>query len=64
MDTQPEKISADLAVEMIGKLGGTTLTANALGVPVQTVDSWRKNGVPKWRASSLIAALRNVERAA
>jgi len=34
---------------LIEKLDGPTAVANAIGAPVQTVHSWKKNGIPQWR---------------
>ena len=60
MDNKPPRIDAAEAAELIGKLGGTTKLGLALGVPVTTVDSWRKNGVPHWRASAVRALVQSV----
>lgn len=41
------------AALMIDELGGTTAVARAIGAPVSTVHSWRKNGIPHWRKDAL-----------
>ncbi|MGK2287323.1 carph-isopro domain-containing protein [Pedomonas sp. V897] len=41
------------AALMIDELGGTTAVARAIGVPVSTVHSWRKNGIPHWRHDAI-----------
>lgn len=62
MKHKREKMSAATAIEVIDRIGGTTATASIMGIPVQTVDSWRKNGVPKWREPQLMAAWQEVIR--
>lgn len=42
---------------VIGKLGGLTKTANALGIPVTTVQGWRdRKRIPQDHWQTLIAA--------
>jgi hypothetical protein len=42
---------------VIGKLGGLTKTANALGIPVTTVQGWRdRSRIPQDHWQALIAA--------
>lgn len=43
--------------KIIIAFGGLRPTARALDVPVSTVASWKKNGIPKWRRDLLVAKL-------
>lgn len=47
------------ALQMIDALGGSAKAARRLGIPLTTVDSWkRKNAIPHWRLPSVEAAIR------
>lgn len=42
--------SRRLAEMVLDAFGGPTAASRALrGVPITTVDSWRRNGIPAWR---------------
>ena len=46
------------ALQMIEALGGSAKAARRLGIPLTTVDSWkRKNAIPHWRLPSVEAAI-------
>jgi len=40
--------------------GGVKATSDALGVPLTTVSSWQKNGIPTWRISALREAAKRL----
>lgn len=41
------------ASKLIDAFGGTSATAKLAGLPISTVHSWRKNGIPQSRLSHL-----------
>jgi hypothetical protein len=41
------------ASKLIDAFGGTSKTASLAGLPVSTVHSWRRNGIPRSRLSHL-----------
>lgn len=41
------------ASKLIDAFGGTSATAKIAGLPISTVHSWRKNGIPRSRLSHL-----------
>ncbi len=42
------------ASDIIDALGGTSKVAGALGIPPQTVSSWKATGsIPKWRTDAV-----------
>lgn len=41
------------ASKLIDAFGGTSATARLAGLPISTVHSWRKNGIPHSRLSHL-----------
>ena len=41
------------ASKLIDAFGGTSATARIAGLPVSTVHSWRRNGIPQSRLSHL-----------
>jgi hypothetical protein len=41
------------AAKLIDAFGGTSKTATLAGLPISTVHSWRKNGIPRSRLSHL-----------
>lgn len=41
------------ASKLIDAFGGTSKTAKLAGLPISTVHSWRKNGIPQSRLSHL-----------
>ena len=41
------------ASKLIDAFGGTSKTATLAGLPISTVHSWRKNGIPRSRLSHL-----------
>jgi hypothetical protein len=46
------------AAQKIAALGGSAQAARKLGVPITTVDSWkRKDSIPAWRQPAVDAAL-------
>jgi hypothetical protein len=48
------------AIQMIEALGGSRKAADRLGVPLTTVDTWkRKNSIPHWRMPFVVAALQS-----
>ena len=52
-------------IQKIEALGGPAKAARALGVPLTTVDSWKRKGViPAWRVSAVEAALSAAQVAA
>ncbi len=51
------------AERVIRLFGGLTKTANAIGAPVTTVQSWGKTGrVPRWRRAQIAAAAHGLGR--
>ena len=52
-------------IQKIDALGGPAKASRALGVPLTTIDSWKRKGViPPWRVSAVDAALAAVVRKA
>lgn len=50
--------------DIITSLGGTSKVAASLGIPPQTVSSWKAaNSIPNWRQDSINELLRKKERA-
>ena len=47
------------ANQIIDALGGTTVVARMLELPVSTVHSWRKIGIPKTRMAHIRLAARD-----
>ena len=46
------------AAQKIAALGGSASAARKLGVPITTVDTWkRKDSIPAWRLPAVDAAL-------
>ena len=41
------------ASKLIDAFGGTSATARIAGLPISTVHSWRRNGIPQSRLSHL-----------
>jgi hypothetical protein len=53
MDNVAEK---SVAAQIITDLGGTTAVHRLTAVPISTVHSWRKNGIPPSRLAHLCLA--------
>lgn len=52
-------MQTNIAESVIDAFGGQTKTARACGVPISTVDSWKRKGrIPPWRRPAIIAAAR------
>jgi hypothetical protein len=53
------------ATQKIAALGGSASAARKLGVPITTVDTWkRKDSIPAWRLPAVDAALAQQQDAA
>jgi hypothetical protein len=43
------------SAQIIDRFGGTSALARMMGLPVSTVDSWRRwNAIPDWRKDTLL----------
>ena len=52
-------MNTEIITEIIETFGGQTAMADALDVPISTVESWRTRGnIPRWRHDSIIKAAR------
>jgi DNA-binding transcriptional regulator YdaS (Cro superfamily) len=53
------------AAQKIAALGGSASAARKLGVPITTVDTWkRKDSIPAWRLPAVDAALATTQQSA